>query len=271
MTNLQKLALRLSEVRSRLNDISGLEADALTDEVKTEAEALTAEYQGLEVRHRAAIIADGNTEARPADATDQLEAEARERLELRSKARLAAYVSAALRGTLVSGAEAELMSASGITDGIPLELFDTREVIETRAERAITPAPATVGVNMDLVRPAVFAPSIAERLMIDMPRVESGAYATGTIATSLTAEAVAKSADVPQTPGAITINTTSPHRVGASLGVALEDVAGVGVSNFESALRENVSMAAELPSWTTSLLTAISPMMRITSKGCLSA
>lgn len=78
--------------------------------------------------------------------------------------------------------------------------------------------------------------------MIDMPQVESGTYATGTITTSATADAVKKSAEVPQTAAAFTVQTTTAHRVGASLGLTLEDIASVGQANFESVLRENVSL-----------------------------
>ncbi len=109
--------------------------------------------------------------------------------------------------------------------------------------RAITPAPGTAGINVDPIRPFIFAPSVADKLMIDMPRVPSGTFATGTISTSVTADAVAKEADVPQTAGAITVGTASPKRVGASLGLTLEDIAAIGAANFESALRQNVSMA----------------------------
>ena len=68
MTNMQKLTLRLSEVRSRLNEISILEGDALTDEIRTETDTLTTEYADLEVRHRAAIVADD--EPRDVEPTD---------------------------------------------------------------------------------------------------------------------------------------------------------------------------------------------------------
>ena len=34
MTNAQKIAIRLSEVRERLNEIAGLEGDEFTDEVR---------------------------------------------------------------------------------------------------------------------------------------------------------------------------------------------------------------------------------------------
>ena len=56
MTNAQKVALRLSEVRSRLNDIAALDGDAFTDEIRNEADALHQEFKNLETRHRSAII-----------------------------------------------------------------------------------------------------------------------------------------------------------------------------------------------------------------------
>ena len=123
---------------------------------------------------------------------------------------------------------------------------------ETRAEgeleKRVTPAPGTVGINLDVLRPAVFAASIVTRLMVEMPMVESGTYATGTITTSVTADAVAKGADVPETDGAFTVATTTPHRVGASLNLAAEDLAAVGQQNFEALLRQHISLvlSAEL-------------------------
>ena len=75
-----------------------------------------------------------------------------------------------------------------------------------------------------------------------MPMVESGTYASGTITTAATADAVAKGADVPESAGAFTVQTTTPHRVGASLNLAAEDVAAVGQQNFESILRQHISL-----------------------------
>ena len=175
MTNAQRIRLRLSQVRQRLNEISGLEGDAFTAEIRSEAESLQTEFADLETRHQAAIVAEGEPETRPA-APD---AEMRERVELRSKASVGRYLLAAMRGRQVTGAEAELLDAAGIGDGIPLELWDVPgQTTETRADSA-TAAPGTVGVNLDRIRPAVFANSIAPRLGIEMPRVESGTYASG--------------------------------------------------------------------------------------------
>ena len=40
MTNAQKLEVRASEIRQRLNEISGLEGDKLTDEIRSESDTL---------------------------------------------------------------------------------------------------------------------------------------------------------------------------------------------------------------------------------------
>ena len=82
MTPKQKLEIRMSEVRQRLNEVAGLEGDAFTDDVRAEAATLTAEYQDLEVRHRASIIGEGEAEAAAVGAfadgtTDQDGAEVR--------------------------------------------------------------------------------------------------------------------------------------------------------------------------------------------------
>ena len=235
MTNAQKIRLRLSEVRERLNEISGLEGEAFTAEIRGEAETLQTEYRDLETRHRAAITSEPEPETREA-APD---AETRERVELRSQASLGAYLVAALRGRRVDGAEAELRDAAGIGDGIPLELWDVPT--ETRAD-GVTAAPGTVGVNLDAIRPAVFANSIAPRLGIEIPRVASGTYATSTITTSLTAGAKAKGGAQESTAAAFTVATATPKRISARLSLSLEDVAAVGQANFESALRENLSL-----------------------------
>ena len=58
MTTRQKIELRLSEVRSRLNEIAGLEGDGRTEEIRTEQTTLTTEFGELETRFQAATLAD---------------------------------------------------------------------------------------------------------------------------------------------------------------------------------------------------------------------
>ena len=235
MTPAQRLQLEQSEKRQRINEL--LAQDELTDEQRAELDTLTKRMQALEVELRAAIVAEPEPETRDAPA----DAEQRERIELRSKASLTAYLRAALSGKQVSGAEAELAQAAGV-NGIPIELWDVPEArAETRAD-APTGAPGTVGVNLDPIRPMIFANSVAPRLGIDMPRVQSGTFASATITTALTAGAKAAGAAQEATAAAFTVSTATPKRVSARLGIRIEDVASVGVGNFESILRENLAL-----------------------------
>ena len=66
MTTAQRPAIRLSEIRQRLNEISGLESDAMTDEIRAEADKLTGEFRNCETQHRAAMVAEAD-EARAAE------------------------------------------------------------------------------------------------------------------------------------------------------------------------------------------------------------
>ena len=250
MTPAQKIELRRSEVRQRLNEIAGLEGDAFTAEVSTEAEALQSEYRDLEVRHRAAVVAgDVAAEAGTTTAGDGA-TEDRERLELRQRASLSRFLLAALKGRSVDGAEAELQTEAGV-DGIPLELWDTAteaRAAETRAD-APTGAPGTVGVNLDRIRPAVFAHAVLPRLGVEMPRVASGTYASATISTSLTAASQAKGGAAEASAAAFTVTSVTPKRISARLGIRIEDVAAVGQANFEAALRENLSLILSDANW----------------------
>ena len=241
MKRLRELRERQSKERQRMAEL-GM-ADSLTEETRAELDAIEKGTPDLERQIRAAEVAaeqeDGEAQTRARE--DSPGAEMRERIELRSKARLTEYLLCRAQGRLPSGAEAELSQAAGV-NGIPIELWD---ISETRSaeERAITPAPGTVGVNLDPIRPAVFANSIAARLGIDMPRVASGTYATATIGTSQSAAALANSGAAVAMAGALTVTTATPKRVSARLELTLEDIAAVGQSNFESILRENLALA----------------------------
>lgn len=243
MTNSQRLQVRLSEIRSRLNEISGLEGDAFTDEIRAESDKLAAEYRNTEAQFRAATIAEGEAETRARETAP--DAERRERVELRRRASLTSYLQAAIAGRRVAGAELELLQAAGVGDGqIPIELWDVAPT-EVRSEQradAPTAAPGTVGVNLDPIRPAVFAQSIAPMLGIDMPNVGSGTFATATITASLTAAAKGKGVAADSTAAAFALSTATPKRISARMSVRIEDVAAIGVENFEAALRQNLAL-----------------------------
>ena len=113
MTTRQRLELRLSQVRQRLNEIAGLTAEDFTSEVREEAEGLEAEYSRLEVQHRAAIISEGEEERAaaglfPDGSNDSEGAELRQ---LMGRVSLGDYVAPALAGVGLSGAASELADA----------------------------------------------------------------------------------------------------------------------------------------------------------------
>ena len=246
---LAALQVEQSEKRERANAL--LSQESRTDAETTELDEVTRRLQAIEPELRAALVLVSGEESETETGSDELDAETRERLELRAKSTVTAFVEAALRGRLVNGPEAEYMAACGV-DGIPLELFepDPREQRDNGEQRAdtVTPSPGTVGVNLQPIQPAIFAASIAPRMGIDMPRVQSGTFAQARISTSLTAGAKAKGAAAESTEAEFTTATATPKRVSGRLGIRIEDVASVGVSNFEASLRANLQlvMSAEL-------------------------
>ena len=220
--------------------------DSLDDETRGELDRIESGTPDLERQLRAATTAVEDEDRSAIDegakgGDKDVDPEQRERLELRGRASVGRYLSAALKGRAPDGAEAELAAAAEV-DGIPMELWQYPE--ERRDEdRAITAAPTSgTGVNLDTLRPAVFAPSIASKLQLDMPVVPSGGYSTATLGTGATADAVAKSAAVPDTAATWTPQSTTPHRVGAALDLSLEDIASVGAADFEAILRQHISL-----------------------------
>ena len=245
MTNAQRrireLRDRQSRERQRMAELA--QVDELTPELREELDTIEKSTPDIERQIRASSIAlEEEERAAEAKETKEPDTEMRERIELRGKAQLTNFLMAAARGRMVDGAEAELSAAAGV-EGIPLELWDVPILGEQREQRDVTPAPDRAGVNLDPIRPQVFANSIAPRLGIEMPRVMSGTYATGTITTGQDAAALAKSGAAVATVGAITVATASPKRISARLELTLEDIASVGQANFESILRENLALA----------------------------
>lgn len=239
MTNTQKLTIRASEIRQRLNEIAGLEGDALTDEVRSEESMLQTEYRDVETKLRASIASDPEpTETRGRTET----AEDRERRELRSKSTVGAYIAAAIKDrTVTAGPEAELSAAYGCPGLVPLELFGPGdEDRDADEDRAVTPAPSTLNQNLASIVPALFERSAAAWLGIDMPTVETGIAAYPVLSTSLQAGPKAKSAPADEAAGAFTVGSARPRRVTGSFRFTLEDAAVL--AGMEDALRNNLGM-----------------------------
>ena len=241
MLDSQRISIRLSEIRERLNVILALKEADYNDLIRTEESALQIEFRNSESKYRSAVITEGEESRQQSLNGAGVTPEQQERLELRSRANVGGYISSALAGRVPSGAEAELTAAADLEPGqIPFELWERPEQRQAE-DRAVTGSPSSTGVNLDL-RPHVFGPSIAGFLALDMPVVESGTFATGTLSTAATAAAKAKSGPAEETAADWTVETSTPHRVPAAIRLTLEDIASVGQANFEPLLREHISM-----------------------------
>ena len=139
MSNAQKLALRLSEIRQKLNELSG--KDELSEAEQTEMRSLTAEFPAVEERWRGATVAERTEEAaaRGADPDSPGAGEAAEVRRLREAVRLSDYLTPAAAGAGLLGAAAEFnaaleLPAVGASGGVAVPW----DVLLTPERRAFT-------------------------------------------------------------------------------------------------------------------------------------
>ena len=229
------------ELKAKINAAEDAETPDATAIAQLGTDLRTAEgdLKTKRAEFRAALEADVETGAPVVE-----DAESRERITLRSKATLGGFVLARMQGRMPSGELAEYAAACGVSDGIPIDLFekDRPAPVEHRADAA-TVVPATgTGATLAPIQPFVFSKSIAAMLGIDMPTVGSGAYSEATISTALTAAAKAKGAAQESTAAVLTPQTATPRRITGRLTLNVEDIAAIGQANFESALRDNLMM-----------------------------
>ena len=231
MTSLQKAQIRSSEIRERLNTISGLEGDALTDEIRAESTKLSEELTTVEKNLREAIAAgDGERTVSTEDG------EARELRELTEKVNLGSILGAAVEKRSTEGPEAELQQHHNLTSNqFPLELLRLRP-----EERAVTPAPTNVEVDQEAVVQPVFANSAGAYLGIYSPVVAMG----DAVFPVLTSRPSVKgpftgSDDAAETTGAWGSELLVPERIQASFFWKRTDAARF--ASMDSALRMALS------------------------------
>ena len=240
MTNLQKITLRLSAVRSRLNEIAGLEGDAFTDEIRSESETLGNDFKDLETRHRAAIIGD-DAEQR---ATALEFSEGPEGAEMRSlvgRCNVGRIVDCVVENRAVDGADAELQQHYKMgSHQIPLALLRGGGSPEVRTS-GFTPAPSNVQGNQQPIIPAVFPQSCAEFIGVDMPTVPVGDAIFPVLSTSVAPGTPAANADQGTSEAAFSAEKLSPGRIQAAFFYSREDRASF--AQMDEALRKNLSDA----------------------------
>ena len=183
MTPKQKIELRLSEVRTRLNEIAGLEGDDFTEEIRGEADALQAEFRALETRHRAAIVGEGEAEARARGDFGNEDGEAAEVRAILDRITIGDYLTPAAAGGALVGAPVELaaalsLPAAGGSGGVAVPWEVLGRGIERRAapeSRAFTTTGQNDGPEMQRpILQRLFGPGIMDALGVRIDSVPAG-------------------------------------------------------------------------------------------------
>lgn len=231
MTELQKLTIRASEIRTRMAELAGIEE--LSDEQRSEVGTLRGEYRDVETRIQAATVADSTPE--PTEET----AEDRELRELEERSNLGNIFEAAIGKSATDGAEAELQQHLGLqANQVPLALLRP-PALETRN---VTVPPDHVGASAQPILPYVFPEAVASFLGVAQPSVGVGEMVYPVLTT---AAAVAGPFDDSSPAGAsqatFTADVLSPERLQASYFYRRVDRARF--AGMDAALRQNLGDA----------------------------
>ena len=173
MTNAQTLAMRCSEIRQRLNEISGLEGDAFTDEVRQESDKLGTEYRDTETKYRAAVVSEGD-DAHLAGSQFGAGGSSEDRAyrELVGKADVGEIFEAVVEKRSTAGAAAELQKHHGLTSHqVPLDVL-RGPVLEEH--RAVATVPTNVETGQQPTVMPVFAGGDMAYMSVDQPSVPTG-------------------------------------------------------------------------------------------------
>ena len=257
MTNAQKLAIRLSEIRQRLNEISGLADDAMTDEIRAEADKLTGEYKNAETQHRSALIAEGEEQRAAEGEFGNADGEPAEVRALISRVGIGDYLMPAKAGIGLAGPAAELNAAFkvgtvGQSGGIlvpwrMLECPEHRAAPAPRGEsRAFTATTNANGLDGPMMqRPILqrlFGMDILGALGARIDTVPAGMtewpLLTGGVAPNMKAEGTAADDAVA---AAFTTETLKPKRLTGKYEFTHEQAAQV--ADIEQALRRDLGDA----------------------------
>ena len=234
MTDLQRLNLRASEIRTRLNELSGTET--LSDEQTAEVGTLTTEYRSVETKIQAATVAGDEPAPAPVAPASSGDPETRERAALVARCSVGEIVASAVERRHSEGAELELQTELGLdSHAIPLELLR----VETRAA-GVTTAPGNTGAMEQPVVMPIFATGDAAYMGAQMPTVASGDAVFPVLTDRPTVGGPhADSTDVPETAGTFAAEMLAPQRIQAAYKFRRTDRARF--RGMDSALRSALS------------------------------
>ena len=232
-------ALRLSEIREKLNDLNAVTDP--TEAQQTEERALVGELKKGESEYRSAIADEDDARTDPTTP----DTEERERLQLVSRASLGAIFSSAVEHRSTEGAESELQAALDLAPNqVPIDLL--RAPVE---HREITPAPTHVGTSEQAVLMPIFAHGDAAFLDIDQVTVPNGDAVFPVLTNRPTVGGPhSDSTEVAETTGAFSAELVKPSRLQAAFTYRRVDVARFSAmgDSLRAALNEALSESLDV-------------------------
>ena len=222
MTNLQKLQLRQSELRSASHDFYELEirsADGLNADQKAKFGALTSEMKDNETKIQTAMRAESEPST----------SEGREWSDLEGRFDLGEMFDNVMEHRASTGAIAEVQSERGLGgNALPTELL--------MEHRAVTPAPADVGQSQSQIEGYVFPRSVADFIGVPSPIVPVGDATFPVLTSDPVPSTPAENDPVTETTGAFSADVLTPKRIQAQFFWSREDAARM--AGMGDALRE---------------------------------
>ena len=240
MLESQKLQMRLSEIRERLNTMGG-DGDEVEYRAE-EADGLTTEYRELESKFRVALVQEADEiEATP---TGDLDGEGRESRALEQLIECRHYVESALTDAPLEGREREFNDANklfGVGTQLPWAALLSPEA---RAEmRAATTAPDVGGTNSRSILGRVFAQSAADFLGVVSPMVPTGSANFPVLSGGVVPANTAAAGAADETAAVLTANVLDPIRLPAAYRMQYESIQKLAM--MEDALRLDLAGAIE--------------------------
>ena len=257
MTTLQKLDIKLSEIRQTINELAAKEKLAEGEQAKLDE--LRAEFSKKGTQWRAAKTLEGEEEARAQGRFEGGDGEAAETRALLRDTPLSAYLTAASAGLGLTGRAAELNAAlevpiSGAGGGVavPWPMLENRQALMRRAgangngeQRAFTDTGDLAGGVMQRpVLQRLFGVGIMDALGVRVDSVPAGRtewpLLTAGVAPAQKAEGTAADAAVAAT---FSTETLKPKRLTGKYEYTHEQAAQVPM--LESALRRDLADAVK--------------------------
>ena len=203
MTPTQKIQIRMSETREKVNDLSAAES---ADDI-SQREKWQAKLKAQEAELRAAIEADDD---------DGTTSEKREWADVERRFDLGELFEGVVEHRASSGVIAEVQAERGLAaNALPVELL--------MEKRAVTPAPGDVGQSQSQVEGYVFPNSVAAFLGVVSPVVPVGDATFPVLTSDPAAGTPSENGAQSETTGAFSADVLTPRRIQASFFWSRED------------------------------------------------